>query len=142
VPGRVVLLDTSFILALENKDDPHHGRAKSLDRELLEAQASLLLHWGILLEIGDGFARIERRSKGIDLLAKFEEEEGYVVCPITSRLLDEAVDLYRRRPDKSWGLTDCLSFALMTERQITEALTADVHFRQAGFKALLLEPSS
>jgi predicted nucleic acid-binding protein len=34
-----VLLDTSFILALENKDDPHHQRARELDAEHLSGQA-------------------------------------------------------------------------------------------------------
>jgi predicted nucleic acid-binding protein len=51
---RTVLLDTSFIVALENKNDPHHERAKALDRELLADQAILLFHWGIVLEIMDG----------------------------------------------------------------------------------------
>lgn len=53
MPRRTVLLDTSFILPLENKDDPHHERAKALDRELLENQGVLLFHWGVLLEIMD-----------------------------------------------------------------------------------------
>ena len=64
MPRRTVLLDTSFILALENKDDRHHERAKALDRELLDENAVLLFHWGILLEIADGYARLSRRAKG------------------------------------------------------------------------------
>ena len=47
--------------------------------------------------------------------------------------------LYRARPDKEWGLTDCVSFTVMTDRGLTEALTTDDHFRQAGFRALLLD---
>ncbi len=139
MPRRTVLLDTSFILALENKDDPHHARAKALDRELLENQGILLFHWGILFEILDGYARVSRRAKGLQLLAKFESEQGYRLCPITEPLLQEALKLYRTRPDKDWGLTDCASFALMKQEGVAEALTADVHFRQAGFTALLLE---
>jgi hypothetical protein len=136
-----VLLDTSFVLALENKDDPHHERAKTLDRELLKEDAVLLLHWGILLEIADGYARVGRRARGVQLLAKFEGEQGYRLCPITETFLQEALYLYRARPDKDWGLTDCLSFALMKQEGVTEALTGDVHFRQAGFTPLLLESS-
>ena len=48
-------------------------------------------------------------------------------------------DLYARRPDKSWSLTDCISFVVMTDRGLTEALTGDHHFEQAGFRALLRE---
>ncbi len=49
MPRRSVLLDTSFIVALENKDDPHHEGAKALDRELLKEDALLLLHWASCL---------------------------------------------------------------------------------------------
>ena len=67
MPTRTVFFDTSFVLALENKDDPHHERAKLLDKELLNQDAVLLLHWGILLEIADGYARISRRARGLQL---------------------------------------------------------------------------
>lgn len=139
MPRRTVLLDTSFILALENKDDLHHERARALDHELLQEDGLLLLHWGILFEIGDGYARVGRRARGLQLLEKFESEQGYRVYPITERLFQEALHLYRSRPDKDWGLTDCVSFVLMKQEGVTEALTADIHFRQAGFTALLLE---
>ena len=140
MPSPVVLLDTSYIVALENRDDPSHERAKALDRDLLRQGTVLLLHWGILLEIGDGYARMSRRAKGLEILDRLENEDGYLIRPLTEPLLAEALDLYRSRTDKEWGLTDCLSFVLMTQEGITDALTADYHFRQAGFRALLLEP--
>jgi len=49
------------------------------------------------------------------------------------------LDLYRERPDKDWSLTDCISFVIMRQQQITDALTADLHFVQAGFRALMQE---
>jgi predicted nucleic acid-binding protein len=140
VPRRAVLLDTSFILALENRRDPHHALALALDRELLQEGSLAVLHWGILLEIADGYARVGRRAKGYELLDKLENEERYRIDPLTESLLRPALVLYRSRPDKDWGLTDCLSFALMRLEGMTEALTADIHFRQAGFTALPLEP--
>lgn len=136
---RAVLLDTSFVVALENRRDPHHERAKELDRELLDDGCLSVLHWGILLEIGDGYARVGRRAKGVALLDRLLNEERYQVFRISESLLEQALDLYFARADKDWGLTDCVSFALMEEKGISEALTADVHFRQAGFTALLLE---
>jgi predicted nucleic acid-binding protein len=53
--------------------------------------------------------------------------------------LEQAVELFRTRSDKSWSLTDCLSFVVMQEEQLSDALTPDHHFRQAGFRALLIE---
>ena len=139
MPSRTVFLDTSFIIALENRDDPLHQRAKELDRKLLAAGCPLMLHWGILLEIGDGYARIGRRTKALALLAKFTHEDGYRVCPITEALFEQALVLYQDRPDKDWGLTDCVSFTLMRQEGVTEALSADAHFRQAGFMPILLD---
>jgi predicted nucleic acid-binding protein len=52
-------------------------------------------------------------------------------------LFSRGHQLFIDRPDKTWGLTDCISFALMQERNIRDALTADRHFEQAGFVALL-----
>lgn len=45
--------------------------------------------------------------------------------------------MYRDRVDKEWGLIDCMSFVVMNDNDLTEALTADKHFQQAGFNALL-----
>lgn len=59
------------------------------------------------------------------------------VIPQSGRLFDEALTLYAGRLDKGWSLTDCASMAIMTRRGITEALTSDHHFEQAGFKVLL-----
>jgi uncharacterized protein len=139
VPRRIVFLDTSFIVALAHTKDRHHERAKSLDDELLREGALSVLHWGVLMEIADGFARAGRRPKGNALLDRLEAEDRYEINPITAELLDEGLALYRDRADKEWSLTDCISFVMMKRDAVTDALTADIHFRQAGFKAMLLE---
>jgi uncharacterized protein len=61
------------------------------------------------------------------------------VEPLDTTLLSGALTLYEARADKLWGLTDCISFVVMQRRGLTEALTSDRHFHQAGFRALLLE---
>ncbi|MCI0462859.1 MAG: hypothetical protein L0Z62_38420 [Gemmataceae bacterium] len=58
MPRRTVLLDTSHVLALENRQDLHHKRAKLLEDELVRQGALSLIHWGILIEIADGHARV------------------------------------------------------------------------------------
>ncbi len=74
--------------------------------------------------------------------------EGYRRCqadpsiegvPFQADLVNAAVGLYRARPDKNWSLTDCLSFVVMEQRQLREALTTDRHFEQARVKAMMLE---
>jgi len=50
--------------------------------------------------------------------------------------LRRGLHLFERRRDKAWSLTDCISFAVMTDRGLTDALTGDHHFEQAGFRAL------
>jgi uncharacterized protein len=139
VPQRLALLDTSFVLALENQDDSFHQRAKAVADDFDREKGVFLLHWGILLEIGDGYAAVQRRQKGRELLRRIRSEEGYRIAPLTENLLHDAIILYGERRDKDWGLTDCASFVLMRQEGIVEALTSDVHFRQAGFRALLLD---
>lgn len=61
------------------------------------------------------------------------------IVPMTSSAFWQALERYRRRADKTWGLTDCASLLIMEEKGITDALSADRDFQQAGFKALLLD---
>lgn len=136
---RVVFLDTSFVIALEHRRDPHHGAAKALDRQIQNEGAECLLHRAIILEIADGYARRSRRAKGMGFVRQFHEEDGFRIESIDDVLWQSAINLYYSRPDKEWGLTDCVSFALMEREGINEALTADPHFRQAGFVPLLLD---
>jgi predicted nucleic acid-binding protein len=91
----------------------------------------------VLTEVGDALAAPPQRSKFVALLAKLRADPYCEVVPTSEASFKEGVVLYSNRLDKSWTLTDCISFALMTRRRLTEALTTDIHFEQAGFKALL-----
>ena len=59
------------------------------------------------------------------------------IVEASPELFEKGLTLYNSRPDKFWSLTDCISFVVMTEERISDALTGDRHFDQAGFKALL-----
>jgi predicted nucleic acid-binding protein len=82
-------------------------------------------------------ARRRFRASAIQFLSMLEQDTFVTVVPLSESLYAEAFDLYRNRPDKEWGLVDCLSFVVMAKRGLTDALTADEHFEQAGFRALL-----
>ena len=58
---------------------------------------------------------------------------------MSDQLYFKARSLYEARMDKEWDLVDCVSFVVMEDLGIDRALTADKHFRQMGFRALLLE---
>lgn len=54
-------------------------------------------------------------------------------------MFDDAWSIYKSHADKQWSLTDCISFVAMRRVSITDALTFDHHFEQAGFRALMRE---
>ena len=61
------------------------------------------------------------------------------VVSVDTPLLMQALALYESRLDKTSGLTDCISFTVMSPNHLTDALTVDRHFIQAGFRALMLD---
>jgi len=77
------------------------------------------------------------RPKFLSLLDDVETNTNVVIIPPEPEIFLLGIELYRSRADKAWSLTDCISFVVMNREGITEALTADHHFEQAGFKALI-----
>lgn len=71
------------------------------------------------------------------ILDDIRSDPSVRVVVIDPDLEAEAWDLWRTRPDKDWSLVDCASFVVMARLGITEAVTADHHFEQAGFARLL-----
>ncbi len=49
----------------------------------------------------------------------------------------EARRLLSQHLDQGWSFTDCVSFVVMKQRGLRDALTQDAHFAAAGFVALL-----
>ena len=93
----------------------------------------------ILTEIADGLSPLKSRQNAANIIHALENSELIEVIPATSELFGKGLNLYENRTDKDWGLTDCMSFVAMQENNLTDALTTDDHFRQAGFRALLFE---
>jgi predicted nucleic acid-binding protein len=94
-------------------------------------------HRAILIEIGNAFASY-KRDTAIRFIDRAFATPNIRVVTVDRGLLKRSLDLYRKRNDKAWGLTDCISFVVMLENRLTDAATADRHFVQAGFNALLL----
>jgi len=117
-----------------NPQDGWHEPALSLSRR---RQGPLLTTVWILLEVGDALATGPNRrlfTRWLDSLLASAQLE---IIPASNDWFFRGLALYRGRPDKEWSLTDCISFVVMSERSLTEALTSDHHFEQAGFTVLL-----
>lgn len=132
-----VFLDAAYAIALAVPNDQYHELALTLAEQLEKQQARLITTRAVVLEIGNALAKLRYRRAAIDLLNSLEEDPTVEVVPVSEQLYERAFQLYRERPDKEWGMTDCLSFIVMQDRALTDALTTDEHFQQAGFRALL-----
>jgi predicted nucleic acid-binding protein len=129
-----VFADTFFFIALISARDAAHSKvaavASSQTRPLVTTSF-------VLTEVADGLAATPDRPLFEQLLSDMRSDQGSTVVPATQELFERGVQLYMARPDKEWSLTDCISFVVMKDRGISDALTADHHFEQAGFVALL-----
>jgi predicted nucleic acid-binding protein len=93
----------------------------------------------VLWEWLDGCAHPALRAQAAKGYRRFQGDKRVTVVPFEPSEMQAAFRLYESRSDKGWGLTDCLSFVVKQQRGLTDALTADHHFEQAGFRALLLD---
>ena len=129
-----VFADTFHFLALLNSSDAAHSRA--IESSCVAGLEFVTTEF-VLLELADALARPGDRLEFLAVRDAVIGDDHFHVVPASTGLLDRGLQLYRARTDKEWSLTDCISFVVMTEKGISEALTGDRHFEQAGFHALL-----
>jgi len=129
--------DAFYFLALLNPRDPAHDAALRLAKT---GRMRIVTTARILSEVADAMAAPVNRPLFLALIEGFRTLKTVEVIPANTDLFDRGLDLYAQRPDKGWSLTDCISFVVMTDRGLTEALTGHHHFDQAGFRALLRNP--
>jgi len=132
-----VFVDTGYVIALLDATDVYHDAAKRWAR-----RARGRLHvttTAVLTELGDGFAGPAEWPVFRAFLERFVKSPRVRIVEVDRHVFDRAVTLRDARGDKGWGLTDTISFVKMSELGIEEALAADRHFVQAGFRALLLD---
>jgi predicted nucleic acid-binding protein len=90
----------------------------------------------IFLESGNKLSA-NYRNEVVELIEQFLASDEIDVIRLTPELFDESLRLYKKHQDKSWGLVDCFSFVVMKQHKVSQALTFDRHFIQAGFQALM-----
>ena len=133
----LIYVDAAGWIALVNRRDALHTQAVQIYRQLLQEQCQYITASVVLLEVGNWLSPTPLRGLAIDLLHRIEQSSRIEVVHVTPELYAEGWQLYSNRLDKDWSMIDCISFVIMQERNLTEALTSDHHFEQAGFKVLL-----
>jgi predicted nucleic acid-binding protein len=131
---KAVFADTSFFLAALNPDDELHKSAIALSREI---PAPRLTTDFVLLEVANAMRRGTQRTQFAEFYARLKVHPLARIVPVSQRLFERGYDLFCDRKDKEWSLTDCISFVVMSDAGLSESLTHDRHFEQAGFAALL-----
>lgn len=132
---RTVFADSFYFFALANRHDPAHAKALTFSQTFT---GRLVTTGFVLVELADGCANTsQRRAVAAEAVQELRNNPAVTIVPFTDQLFDQGMNLYQQRPDKEWSLTDCISFVVMQQKGITDALTGDKHFEQAGFVALL-----
>ncbi len=111
--------------------DAYHARAVTLSRT---SDPMITTQW-VMSELLAFFSRTRFRSAAADWVTELESQG--LVIPADPAEFEAGLGMYRQFTDKRWSLVDCISFEVMRRHGVTEALTADRDFEQAGFRALL-----
>ena len=127
-----VFMDTYGLIAWINTRDAAHQRVKSY---LDSYSGNIVTTEWVLLEFADAFSPSKAKPFAIEAIKRIHRLPMFLVG-FEPAVRQAGFDLYETRSDKDWSLTDCVSFSVMTQRGLSEALTADHHFEQAGFRAV------
>jgi predicted nucleic acid-binding protein len=133
-----VFADTAYWIAFLLPDDRYHSSAMAAVGAL-QADRRIVTSQMVLSEVLNDFGGRGKylRGLGVSLVDQLNAHANVTVIPQTDELFGRTLTLYRDRPDKAWSFVDCSSMVICEERGITDLLTSDKHFVQAGFNALL-----
>jgi predicted nucleic acid-binding protein len=119
----------ALIAWLNPHDDAHAEVVAYLDK----FTGRLLTTEWVLVELADALSTPSARSTAVAFLQAVRADPQFEVVGYSEAVYQAGFAIFANRPDKSWSLTDCISFGVMTQYKLTDALTADQHFVQAGF---------
>lgn len=134
---KFVFADTGYWVALLNSNDDLHDKAVNLSKALQPIH--VFTSEVVLTEVLNDFSKRGEyfRDLATGLIRDLRSHPNTTIIPQTSQQFEQAFTLYTQRKDKQWSHTDCVSFNIMEENGIAEALAYDKHFAQAGFTALM-----
>ncbi|MEX0270710.1 type II toxin-antitoxin system VapC family toxin [Leptolyngbyaceae cyanobacterium UHCC 1019] len=128
-----VFLDTSYILALNLSNDQHHTQARQHWQTLTLALPLFVTTSYVFDEAITFFKSRDRHTKALEIGTQLLTSPSVQLVQVERDLFQEGWEYLKQRPDKTYSLTDCISFKVMEQMKIITALTFDHHFTQAGF---------
>lgn len=132
-----VFIDSSGFFAMLASDDDRHSAAVGIVAAAKKRKRGFVTTDYVLDETA---TLIKARRKPHLLGVLFDRVERSSVCRIEwtdSERFQIVRAFFLKHADQDWSFTDCLSFCVMSELRLHDALTRDTHFRHAGFTALL-----
>lgn len=128
--------DTFYFVALIDQRDQHHQRVRFYARSLRTPVVTT--RW-VLMETANALAGDPCRPRLVTFLKAAETNPRVRLVGSSDELYAHGLGLFASRPDKAWSLTDCISMLVMSDEGLTEALTRDRHFEQAGLTAVFVD---
>ena len=128
-----VFADTSALYAFVDKNDANHVAAREAVTRLARAGRRIVATDYIITEAINLANARGGAAVAIRVLDLIEQSAGIRVEWIGVDRFDAAKAFFRKHSDHGYSFTDCTSFVVMRELRLTEALTTDHHFVEAGF---------
>ena len=126
----MIFLDTSAIFALADARDANHDQARQLFDQALRTGQEILVHNYVVVES----AALLQSRLGLNISLRFlDEAQAFHIHWISSTDHQQAVALLNDRSKRELSLVDCVSFVVMRQFGVSEALTFDSDFQQEGF---------
>ena len=122
--------DTFYYVALLDRNDQFHKHVAEFTAGF--AGFYITTRW-ILAEVGNALAGTRHRAGVANFLRDIETDPSVKIVAESDALYARGVALFGERPDKEWSLTDCISIVVMEDEGLSDVLTRDHHFKQAGF---------
>ena len=128
------LVDSGYLAALEVSNDQYHGRASMHWKQTRTSSSLNLLTTSFIFDELVTFLNSRgQHAKAVEVGEQLLQSQLIEFVDVDRLLFNQGWDFFRQHQDKTYSLTDCISFVLMRKEGIATAFTFDKHFQQAGF---------
>ena len=135
---KTVFIDTGYLIALDSKADQHHAAASKHWRYFSRARPRLVTTNLVMTEVVTFFANRGMHARAVEVGNRLLASRVVRMIHVDEQLFAAGFEYLSNRPDKRFSMTDCVSFVVMEQLGIRDALAFDAHFEQAGFIRLPL----